>query len=355
MTKRRKKTTIYASLCCSLVLLSSLAIMSDGFTNFSFTETENSSLEVSELKNIRFLSVTDTYNGDIYTKTITFELIPSDATSDMFTSSIRWNNDDNPDYESADWREGKNIEDYLKYEIDMEKKTITINCLRAFGNQAILRLSSVENASVFAELSIDYRRKLISNTHIDINEPYYVDNMPIIVSAVGDTYSIGTIGPRSEGELELDLFRKGYQQGKVSIDDLFGDIITTGIYSSVYRYQNEKYYSAESVRREISLNVTTYINSIPTTDGSVLFSADKFKSLFTYEFVAYHTTEDIYQSTSDLYYTFLDRYEEALTQESGFYIEAKCQDITSKTFLSFKLDATEGLIDINLGEDAIEF
>lgn len=84
--------------------------------------------------------------------TITATVTPADATFKEVTWSVSWAN------ASSSWASGKNITDYIS--LNSNGLTATVACNQAFGEQAIVRVVSNDNASVFATCTLDYAARL---------------------------------------------------------------------------------------------------------------------------------------------------------------------------------------------------
>lgn len=91
--------------------------------------------------------------------TLTATVEPANADNKKVTYSISWKNP------SSTWAEGKNISDYLTLSQSADGGlTATLTCKKAFGEQAIVTVTSQAVATVNATITVDYRKKLLGVT-----------------------------------------------------------------------------------------------------------------------------------------------------------------------------------------------
>ena len=85
----------------------------------------------------------------------------NDATNSAVTWSIAWKNP------SSEWATGKQISQYLTLQFGesvTESKTCTVTCLQAFGEQAVITVTSKEYPTIQKTVPVDYVQKVTDYT-----------------------------------------------------------------------------------------------------------------------------------------------------------------------------------------------
>ena len=83
-------------------------------------------------------------------KTFTYEFDPLDTTDQNVKVT-------------GSFKDGSSCQDYLKIETNQVSKTITLTCLKAFSQEIIVKIVHTEIPSVFAEVKVNYTKKVLSN------------------------------------------------------------------------------------------------------------------------------------------------------------------------------------------------
>ena len=354
MTKRSKLTVGLASFCLSLTVLGGFATLTKGFTDFSFGQDGISdTLNVRPIDNIRFQSVLETEGKDgTVRKEILYTLEPASVKDENFNCKLEWNSAPGAGKESADWSNGKTLEDYMTYELDSSASRITFECKKAFGHQILFTMAAESNPDISASLTLDYRRKLLKNAAIQAT-PVFDPGKGIPVTVVDEVYSIGTVGDKAQKltpEIQVE-----YRDSGTAYDDLFEPIQTQGIHSQKYKYLGQSYSGSANLLAEMKKQVKAYLVSIPSQAGSKKFDLAEFKKLLTYSYHAYTTYTEIYQETTKSFNGFIRKYKAANASGSGFLLKAKAgTKATYESLISLNLEASS-LTNIDLSEDGIEF
>lgn len=258
-------------------------------------------------------------SDDGNTLEVTYKVLPVKPSDVHFNSYISWNEENNPDFESADWYEGKNPEDYMSYTLDEEADKITFTCLAPFGTQMIFHLSCQENPAVTASMKIDYARSEIKKANYKVINSTLEDGKKIEVEKVLPEYSIGTTGERPSDKFQL--LKSFSSMADTPYLNLFVDPITVGIYSQEWSYQGEKYTDKDSLKVAMSQKVEEYIHSLIGFKGEApAFSFEHFKSLLTYQYPVYSYGQGniVYSTDATPMYQFLKRYQKVFETGNGF-------------------------------------
>ncbi len=81
--------------------------------------------------------------------------------------------------------------DYLEITHDEEKNTLAIKCLKAFTHQFILKIYSEENPSIYGQISIDYKSKLLdSDVILSVNSSTHYFDIDVNNTLSGGSISI---------------------------------------------------------------------------------------------------------------------------------------------------------------------
>ena len=323
MTKRKKTVAILSVAICVLTVGASVMV-SNGFISEQ-DPVSGELLEVTGVSGIKFASTTTTNNEDgSITQTIQYVIEPASAYLNDLNVELGWaeTEEDGKDWESEIWANGKDIDDYLVYEIDQPNCELSITCYKAFGTTAVLTMSD-ETYDVSATMNIDYRRKLLTYSTASISSQTFTDGTAIKVTASAEEYSIGSVGDRARESITPTL-TKAYSGGTSSystFDSLFPSV-TTNINKSSYKYQGTDYSSADSLNSAIISNTKSYLESVITTDGSVEFDATTFQNLLVYQAYSYSTYHDVYTTQTNVYTDFIKNYNAAYDAGGGYVVTA---------------------------------
>lgn len=353
MTKRSKLTIGLATFCLSLTVLGGLASLTKGFTDFTFSPDSEEALTVTPIENIRFLSVTDSVEEDgSLRKEILYEIHPASAADEKFSCLLDWSTLPDAGKESEDWSAGRNAEDYVTYEVTEENCRIAFTCHQAFGHQLAFVMTSVSNPSIQARLTLDYRRKLLSNARVETT-PVYDPGKPIRIDVVPEVYSVGTTGQKASTLRPTIVV--DYRDRGIPFDSLFEPIVTTGIASENYKYLGNSYSSAADLLLDMKEKVHDYLCRIPSAEGIDTFDLTVFSSYLTYSYHAYTTYKDVYQESRASLNAFIRRYKEAYAAGSGFYLEVDCEGKARYESLIDMNLSPSSLTGLSFSEDNIEF
>lgn len=88
--------------------------------------------------------------------TLTATINPSDATYTDVEWTVAFKNP------SSTWANGKNLSDYVT--LSSNGLQATVSCLKPFGEQIIVKVTSLDNASATANCSFDYRKRVTDAT-----------------------------------------------------------------------------------------------------------------------------------------------------------------------------------------------
>ena len=324
MTKRNKLTIALASFCLSLTLLGGLSTLTKGFTDFRFENLEQETeLGATAVENIRFLSETNSVLADgSLKKEILYEIQPASAKDETFSYRLDWNDAPTAGKESDSWKDGKNAEDYVTYQVNAQESRISFTCAEAFGHQMTFVMTAVSNPDIRASLTLDYNRRLLSNARIETT-PTFDPGKGIKVHVVNEVYSIGTMGEKTRNL--TPTIEVTYKNNGTSFDSLFADIKVDGINSQNYKYLGTDYSSPSKLLSDMKERVRNYLLTIPSADGSKVFDQKTFQSYLTYSYHAYTTYQPIYESTSISLQEFIRRYQAAYASGSGFHIHVDAE------------------------------
>ncbi len=359
MTKRKKTVAVLSVAICVLTIGASVMV-SNGFISEQ-DPVSGELLEVTGVSGVKFASTTTTTNADgSITKTIQYVIEPAAAYLNDFIIDFGWaeTEEADKDWESDDWADDKKFDDYLTYEIDQPNCELAITCKQAFGTTAVLTMSDATDPSIKAEMNIDYRRKLTTHSEASVSSPSFTNNTAIQVTASDEEYSIGSVGDRARESItpSLSMSYSGGTSSYSTFESLFSGV-TTNISKSLYKYQGENYSSADSVNSAIISNTKAYLESIPTTDGSVKFDATTFHELLVYQAYSYTTYHDVYTTQTNVYTNFVQRYNAAYETGGGYTLKADLgyTDVTAQTW-TIALDVSEtATTSITFPDGDIEF
>lgn len=351
MTKRRKVTLALSLLSLALVGVSTAATLTDGFREKPADVLEGG-LSATPLDNIRFLATETAQAADgTLVQTIRYTLEPDGATETAFHFQLLWNDDPSCGKESEGWSEGKSPEDYVTYDADTESRTLTFTCLEPFGHQLYFEMRSTSDPSIKASLTLDYRRRKTRNAAITATTAFD-PGKPIRFTYENEAFTIGTTGEKALSDPKL-TYEVAYEDNGVSFDSLFASPRVVGAYAESYKYDGKTY--GDALLPAMKGKVDSYLRSIPTTDGSAVFDVPTFRSLFVYQYAAYHTYMDVYLDSAQVFNAFVERYRSAYAQGSGYRLTADLEGRASFAAL-LELNITPGTLTGILLEDGnIEF
>lgn len=153
-----------------------------------FATRGNSNLTIRKVVNKSDIDHTDTGSTTIVAT------VGGDATDKTVTWSIAWVNSE------SEWASGKNIDNYITLDANDATNTVTVNCLQAFGEQAIITCKADGASDLEATATVDFKKRIIGVEAqcVAIN---LVDGAPTFSSSSSQgtsfsasiVYSVGTI------------------------------------------------------------------------------------------------------------------------------------------------------------------
>lgn len=347
--KNKKSIAVLCLSLFSTTLISACSLIAVSTEN---QKKEDGEVEIKELKNISILSSTKSNDGN--TITVSYTLTPSSVNYVNFNTSLKWSDIEQDSFESSTWHDGKDTADYIKYEIDQTNRTIKFNCLEAFGRQMKFTLSSPINENIYGSMTLDYKRRKLSEATASVNNTSIKDGETITFNKVLPVYSVG-----STGNKPTDLFKiatKYHESNTITFDKLFGEINTLGIYALRFKYNGNNYESVADLRNAIKENTNNYMLSLFNTENPKVFSSQDLQSVLTYEYAAYSMGSNVvYLKSAALYTKFLTSYKS--NYDSGFGYQSTVT-YDNKTVLTqlFDLEVNENnLTDIAIDDSNIVF
>ena len=181
MLKKSINLFIAFLIICSLLLVS----------NVSKKETNNA------IKNELKLKKSQVKNADgSITITITYQVLPEEATDKSVTLSLSW----------SDSSVNDDVNDYLLIEHDASNFEIAITMIKRASNQAKLTITSNSNPGVSSVILIDFEQ--------EVEEPEELTDLTNTVWKMNDTVTAtskyGVFNITTAGDLGIDSLRIGY-------------------------------------------------------------------------------------------------------------------------------------------------
>ena len=135
---------------------------------------------------------------------------------------------------ASNWASGKTVTDYVTVTSDSDGSlTATVTCLKAFGEQIKITVTSRENPNVSAVCTVDYLKKILDVGYKILKDGVEVNSFTVTESGSDYTFCLGEI-KYSEGSLEIESL--GYERLGMTIQrskDLFEYLRVTGGFSYV--------------------------------------------------------------------------------------------------------------------------
>ncbi len=189
-------------------------------TDQVMTTADELSIKPAEQSAMRLNASRTVASGNTYTLTATVQ--PDDATDKAVSWDIAWNDP------NSSWASGKAVSNYVT--LSSNENTATVTLKAAFGERAIITVSSESDPDVTATCTVDYIERLNiphGNGYMDINRIYQNNNTDQVF-VFGTTMNIkadvrysgvGTVrGIVEFGRLSLEMSEdmKSYITGQVS-------------------------------------------------------------------------------------------------------------------------------------------
>lgn len=157
--------------------------------------------------------------------TIKATVEPADATNKSLTWSVEWVNP------SSSWANGKNVSEYISLARNGQD-TATVSCLKAFGEQAKIVVTSESNPEAKAECTLDYKQRISG-----INDMEYsgVGENNGVLYSFGNVGSVDDISIYLQNNAQIVAEWSGNQEGVAAANEF--EVFASK--SSVYTIANE--------------------------------------------------------------------------------------------------------------------
>lgn len=157
--------------------------------------------------------------------TIKATVEPADATNKSLTWSVEWVNP------SSSWANGKNVSEYISLARNGQD-TATVSCLKPFGEQAKIVVTSDSNPEAKAECTLDYKQRI---TGIGAIEYSGVGENNGEIANFGNVGSVDDISIYLQNNAQIVAEWSGNQEGNAAANE-FG---AAALKSSVYTIAND--------------------------------------------------------------------------------------------------------------------
>lgn len=314
--------------------------------------SDSNPISVQPIEGIQILNKTASEDGSSIT--VDYSLDPMDPGNVKFNTFVIWNEHYEESFESEDWYQEKDPNDYITFSLDESQHKIQFNCLQPFGTQIIFRMNCIENTKIEASLKIDYTRKKQSEASINDINLLFTDQKAIQFKKNLPQYTVGTIGEKPKDTFVLSTKFTGTK----NFIDLVGEVNQTGIYSHNWKYNGESFTDPELVRSKITNKAQAYlIQHITLDENPKPFSLSEFKDIFYYQYAAYSIGGNIqYSGTNELANLFLKNFDSAVQKKSfGIEVTITYDEVEiHKANIGFQIDVKD-IDKITISEDNIVF
>lgn len=157
--------------------------------------------------------------------TIKATVEPADATNKSLTWSVEWVNP------SSSWANGKNVSEYISLARNGQD-TATVSCLKPFGEQAKIVVTSDSNPEAKAECTLDYKQRTTGVSSFDYSG---VGENNGALYSFGNVGSVDDISIYLQNNAQIVAEWSGNQEGNAAASD-FG---AAALKSSVYTIAND--------------------------------------------------------------------------------------------------------------------
>lgn len=315
-------------------------------------ENNESPILVEGIDNIEIRKSTVSNDGN--TVVVDYTIKPTAISYVNFNTELTWQSENNALFESADWHDGKNTEDYIDYTINQTDRKITFNCLNPFGRQMVFSMSSPYNSNVKASLTIDYKRRQVEGADAVFSSTSLKDDTALSIEKVMPVYSIGSIGERPQDDFSLDV---AYVEGiKTTFSSLIDEISTAGIYTQTFIYEDTTYTDTSLLRNAIMNRTKEYLFSLFSLDSPKTFKLSELESKLSYKYAAYSMAgKTVYLTNSSLYRYFLTKYKTNYDSGNALKLTVKYGLLKVKeSLIDIEVNDTE-LTDIEIDDSGIVF
>lgn len=209
----------------------------------AFAMNDQGMLKLSKIR--RVANTNDIASSETGSQVIT-ATVSGDATDKSVSWSIAWKN------ASSAWASGKNIAEYITLTPNDEDNSVQVDCLRAFGEQAIITCKANGAEDLTATATVDFVKRIVG-VKVDCDKINLADSSSTSAAkstfTASVTYGIGTIENKDSVTVTID-----------KIDFELSSAVQTGIAGDV---ANLKAMSASSA--SYVYHVTT--SKTPTVQG----------------------------------------------------------------------------------------
>lgn len=186
-------------LICFVLLVGSVALVSDGFTNWDLDYESSLSIKENTVSmKVKLLREGKDENGHDYQE-YNYSVLPTDTTNkNVILKEKKWSK-----------TSSLNIDEYLTVEINNTNSTFKITSLKASSTQATIILCCQEDENVKAQMTIDWRQKWLgyNQENPKVNLFDLKKNCPTSVSIVDDSlaHKIGIYDSSSDYTIARDV------------------------------------------------------------------------------------------------------------------------------------------------------
>lgn len=313
-SKKKKVGTILALSAVALLIGGSVAL-SMSFGPDTHTETladENSLVSGARLSHMTLTprtlyQTTDSDGNETTTQVVHYDFQPSDLTGLTFSASLAWSTAESEDYESSTWQEDKKVEDYVTYTTDTNSQDITFTCKQAFGRAMTFTLTCTENTDVYAVLTLDYERKMLTKPSATINSDLWVSGQATSVTTTNPTFSVGTKGERTpkpfyyKVNYEMDEDNQFAFYESIPFPNLDGASDTENLYIGSTKY------TIKEGRLKLASLAQEYLSDCLLMKKT--YNYKDLKSLLTYQRVEYGSKKTSVSVAYDFVKTYNENYD----------------------------------------------
>lgn len=174
--------------------------------------------------------------------TLTATITPDNATNKAVDWSVAWKNP------SSAWANGKNISEYVTVAASSDGAlTATVSCLKAFGEQVVITVTSRDNPSVTGSVNVDYVKR-VTDVTLSVAKANAINFTDTFSYTVTPIYSDGTIdGTFSLTNATVGLessFIRNIRNSATAYTYVFRDsaLLTSDLSNHTFKFQSESAY-----------------------------------------------------------------------------------------------------------------
>lgn len=196
----------------------------------------------------RVANTSDISSGETGSTTIT-ATVSSDATDKSVSWSVAWKD------ASSEWANGKDIAEYITLTADDEANSVRVDCLKAFGEQAILTCSANGADGLTATATVDFMKRIVGVKLVCEGINLHDGKTQLETSGEGLTtlkatieYGVGTVENNTVTQFRVS-----------GVDFALSDALKTGIANDVQQAQEQ---GSVSYNESISYNPTSGVSAV---------------------------------------------------------------------------------------------